>query len=98
MTPMKPMSPMEPMRTPERWWPEDLGENPNSAGGQDETRYAFFGEKKRLAVDTGDGSVQLYDTADHQISGVQQRQRGSGRKVTFTSQHGEIDLATLKRV
>jgi hypothetical protein len=27
---------------------------------------------------------------------VQQHQSGSGRKVTFTSQHGEGDLAALK--
>ena len=88
--------PMAPMKAPERWWPEELGEHPNSAGGQNETRYAFFGDHKRLAVDTGDGKVQLYDTGDHRISGVQQHQSGSGRKVTFTSQHGEVDLATLK--
>ena len=51
-----------------------------------------------LAVDMGDGKVQLYDTGDHRISGVQQYQSGSGREVTFTSQHGEGDLATLKPV
>ena len=96
MSGMKPMKPMEPMKAPERWWPKELGENPNSAGGQNETRYAFFGDQKRLAVDTGDGKVQVYDTGDHRISGVQQHQSGSGRKVTFTSQHGEVDLATLK--
>ena len=100
------------MKAPERWWPEELGEHPNSAGGQNETRYAFFGDQKRLAVDTGDGKVQLYDTGDHRISGVgkiqlyetgehrisgmQQPQSGSGRKLTVTSQHGEVDLATLK--
>ena len=93
---MSPMKPMEPMKAPDRWWPEELGENPNSAGGQNETRYAFFGEKRRLVVDTGDGKAQMYDTGDHQISGVQQQQSGQGRKVTFTSQHGEVDLATLK--
>jgi len=98
MSPMKPMKPMEPMKAPERWWPEDLGEAPNSAGGQNETRYAFFGEKRRLAVDTGDGKVHVYDTGDHRISGVQQHQSGSGRKTTFTSQHGEVDLATLTPV
>jgi hypothetical protein len=53
------MSPMKPMKAPERWWPDELGENPNSAGGQNETRYAFFGDKQRLAVDTGDGKVQV---------------------------------------
>jgi len=98
MEPMKPMKPMEPMKAPERWWPEDLGEDPNSAGGQNETRYAFFGNQRRLAVDTGDGKVRVYDTSDHRISGVQQHQSGSGRKTTFTSQHGEVDLATLKPV
>ena len=46
---------MKPMKAPERWWPEELGENPSSAGGQNDARYAFFGEKRRLAVDAGDG-------------------------------------------
>ena len=95
---MAPMAPMKPMKSPERWWPGGLGENPNSAGGQNETRYAFFGDRNRLAVDLGDGNVQVYDTGDHRISGVQQHQGGSGRKVTFTSQHGEVDLEKLKRV
>jgi hypothetical protein len=61
---MSPMKPMAPMKAPEQWWPEELGEHPNSAGGQNETRYAFFGDHKRLAVDTGDGKVQLYDTGE----------------------------------
>ena len=98
MKPMEPMKPMAPMKPPERWWPEDLGENPNSAGGQNETRYAFFGDKHRLAVDTGGGKIQVYDTGDHRISGVQQGQSSGGKKVTFTSQHGEVDLAKLKPV
>lgn len=98
MSGMKPMSPMKPLKAPERWWPEKLGENPNSAGGQNETRYAFFGDKKRLAVDLGDGNVQVYDTGDHHLSGVQQHQGGGGRKVTFTSQHGEVDLDALKKI
>lgn len=89
---------MEPMKAPARWWPVELGENPNSAGGQNETRYAFFGEQRRLAVDTGDGKVRLYDTGDHRISGVQQHQSGGGRKVTFKSQHGAVDLAALQSV
>ena len=67
-----------------------------SAGGQNETRYAFFGDQQRLAVDTGDGKVRVYDTEDHRISGVQQHQSSIGRKFTFTGQKGEVDLATLK--
>jgi hypothetical protein len=73
-----------------------LARIPTQPAARNETRYAFFGDQKRLAVDTGDEKVQLYDTGDHRISGVQQHQSGSGRKVTFTSQHGEVDLATLK--
>lgn len=96
MEPMKPMAPMKPMQAPERWWPETLGEQPSSAGGQNETRYAFFGDKQRLAVDAGGGNVKLYDAGDHRISGVQQEQSGGSGKLTFTSQHGEMDLATLK--
>jgi hypothetical protein len=98
MSPMKPMTPMEPMKAPARWWPEGLGESPNSAGGQNDTRYAFFGGKRRLAVDRGDGNVQIYDTGDHRISGVQQAQSGSRKHVAFTSQHGAVDLDQLKRV
>lgn len=98
MKPMSPMRPMQPMKAPERWWPEVLGEHPNSAGGQNETRYAFFANQKRLAVDLGQGEVCLYDTDDHQISGVQQQQVGNSRDVTFTSQHGEVDLEQLNRV
>jgi hypothetical protein len=98
MEPMEPMSPMkpEPMKAPERWWPEELGEQPNSAGGQNEMRYAFFGDQQRLVIDTGDGKVQVYETGDHRISGVQQRESSRERKFTFTSQKGEVDLATLK--
>jgi hypothetical protein len=95
MKPMRPMAPMKPMQAPKRWWPETLGDQPSSAGGQNDTRYAFFADKQRLAVDEGDGNVKLYDTGDHRISGVQQSQGGGG-KLTFTSQHGEVDLATLE--
>jgi hypothetical protein len=94
---MKPMAPMKPMQAPERWWPEGLGSNPDSAGGQNKARYAFFGDQQRLAVDLGDGNVRVYDTGDHRISGVQQ-QSGSSRKATFTSQHGEVDLEKLQSV
>ncbi len=78
-----------------RWWPEALGTSPNSAGGQNELRYAYFGGKHRLAVDDGHG-VKVYDTGDHQVSGVQQKQGEGGRKIVFTSQKGEVDLDSLK--
>jgi len=96
MKPMEPMEPMKPLQGPERWWPEDLGDQPSTSGGQNGTRYAFFADKQRLAVDTGNGNVKVYDTGDHRISGVQQSRAGREGNVTFTSQHGEVDLATLE--
>lgn len=74
------------------WWPDGLG-SPNSSGGQNDVRYAYFAGKHRLAVEA-DGRVTLYDTGDHQINGVSQQQ-GSTRSLTFTSQHGTVDLDSL---
>jgi hypothetical protein len=71
MSGMKPMKPMEPLQAPVRWWPKD----------QNEMRYAFFGDQQRLAVDTGDGKVQVYETEDHRISGVQQHQSSRRREL-----------------
>ncbi len=102
MKPMKPMEPMKPMSGmsggSDRWWPGSLGDSPNSVGGQNEVRYAYFGDKNRLAVDTGDGKIGVYDTAGQKISGVQQAQSGGSRKVVFTGPQGEIDLDQLKKV
>ncbi len=74
------------------WWPSEL-HAPNSTGSQNDMRYAYFGDARRLAVDRG-GKVTVYDTLDHQIGGVSQQQSGSA-SLTFSSQHGPIDLATL---
>ena len=100
MKPMEPMKPMQPMGSggKDRWWPESLGESPNSAGGQNEMRYAYFGDKHRLAVDTGDGQTTVYDTADYQINGVQQEQSGGGKHLVFTSRQGRVDLDKLQKV
>jgi hypothetical protein len=40
------------------------------------------------------GKVTVYDTLDHQVSGVSQQQ-GVGSSLTFTSQHGVVALHTL---
>ena len=74
------------------WYPADLG-TPNSSGAQNTTRYAYFAGKRRLAVEVG-GQVALYDTLEHQISGFGQQQGGAGT-LTFTSQHGTVDLSAL---
>ncbi|UEM03720.1 hypothetical protein JL101_027865 [Skermanella rosea] len=77
------------------WWPADLGQ-PNSSGGQNDIRYAYFGHANRLAVDIA-GTVTVYDTGDHMISGVSQQQ-GNGWTVTFTSQYGTVPVSSLRVV
>ncbi len=75
-----------------RWWPAHLG-RADSAGAQNAVRYAYFAGTRRLAIDAG-GRITLYDTQDHRISGVSQQQSGRG-SLTFSSQHGVVDVATL---
>ncbi len=74
------------------WWPADLG-TPSSAGAQNEMRYAFFPETRRLAVSDA-GRVTIYDTGDHRFGGFGQQQ-GSDRSLTFSSQHGTVRLSDL---
>ena len=74
------------------WWPGDLG-SPSSSGSQNNIRYAFFPSSRRLAVQR-DGSVSLFDTLDHNISGVSQQQGGDS-SLTFSSQYGTISSLSL---
>ncbi len=74
------------------WWGETL-KWPDSTGAQNDVRYAYFAQARRLALQSG-GRVTIYDTLDHQIGGVSQQQSGSG-SVAFTSQYGVVDLAGL---
>jgi hypothetical protein len=77
------------------WWPADLG-SPTATGSQNNVRYAYFADARRLAVDSG-GQVRVYDTLDHRIGGFSQQQ-GSGGSILFTSQHGTVELAALPLV
>ena len=96
MAPMKPMEPMKPMAPLEQWWPNGLGQ-PNSAGGQNDLKYAYFADSHRLAVQRG-GKTTLYDTGDHRIGGVSQQQHNKDGGATFTSQNGTVTLEDLKVV
>jgi len=93
MKPMAPMKPMEPMKQAAPWWPENLGE-PSSSGAQNDTRYAYFGDAHRLAVQQG-GQVKVYDTGSHRIQGFGQQQ-SQGSTLTFQSESGPVDLASLQ--
>jgi hypothetical protein len=59
-------------------------------------RYAYFPAQRRLAIAVH-GDLRLYDTLDHQVSGVSQHQ-GPDSTVTFTSQHGVVDVSTLPMI
>jgi Short C-terminal domain len=74
------------------WWPSDL-RWPNSTGAQNGVRYAYFAQARRLAIDVG-GNVTVYDTLDHQIGGFSQQQ-SIGGSLSFSSQYGLIDVASL---
>jgi hypothetical protein len=70
------------------WWPSELGA-PTMTGGQNNMRYAYFADMRRLAMDIN-GQITVFDTLDHQIGGVSQQQ-GSNLSITFSSQLGTVD-------
>ena len=74
------------------WWPRDL-RWPNSTGAQNGVRYAYFAQARRLAIEVN-GRVTVYDTLDHQIGGFSQQQSVGG-SLSFNSQYGLIDVASL---
>ncbi|WP_367847680.1 SHOCT domain-containing protein [Rhodoferax sp. WC2427] len=76
---------------PPDWWGADL-RFPNSTGGQNDMRYAYFAQAHRLAIDLG-GQVTVYDTLDHSIGGVSQQ--SSGYAPQFSSQYGYVNLSQL---
>lgn len=83
------------------WWPEELG-IAASVGGQNQVRYAYFPDARRIAFDPGNGaSVTMLDTQDHQIGGFSQQQSGPGDPymgITFSSQFGQFALSSLPLV
>lgn len=80
------------------WWPEWLGQ-PASSGGQNQARYAYFPQARRLAFDHGDGRpVALLDTGEHNIGGFSQQQSGPGDPflgVSVSSQFGQFPLSSF---
>ncbi len=74
------------------WWPADL-RFPNSTGAQNNVRYAYFAQARRLVIDVA-GTVTVYDTLDHQIGGFSQQQ-SVGSTLSFSSQYGMFDVTSL---
>jgi hypothetical protein len=74
------------------WWPHQLG-TPASSGAQNDLHYAYFPGPRCLAINH-QGQITLYDTGEHQISGISQQQRGD-QSITFTSQLGVVPVSDL---
>jgi hypothetical protein len=91
MRPLPPMKQMEPMQTAVPWWPPELGD-PSISGSADDVGYAYFPEKRRLAIERN-GRRRLLDTADHQLTGA--LQQTSPDTLYFLSQHGPVDVDAL---
>ncbi|KEZ78638.1 SHOCT domain-containing protein [Salinisphaera hydrothermalis] len=77
-------------------WPDSLG-TPSATGSQGDLHYAWFADTRRLAL-MRHGQLQVFDTGDHRISGVSQQQGNTSGNISFTSQNGPIDLASLTPV
>ena len=98
MKPLKPLAPMKPlemMTAAVGWWPDDLGE-PTSSGSANDSRYAFFAAKRRLALQKG-GKVRLFDTGATRINGFDQSQ-GRENAIRFASDDGPVGLDALKEL
>lgn len=78
-----------------QWWPNELGAAA-STGAQNDMRYAFFPQARRLAIQHG-GATRIYDTGDNALSGFSQQQ-GGDQSLTFTSQYGLVRVADLPLV
>ncbi len=76
----------------QQWWPSDLG-SPSASGAQNNLRYAYFADQRRLALEIN-GQVSVYDTQDHQIGGFSQQQ-GYGASILLSSQYGTVDVLNL---
>lgn len=76
------------------WWPSDLGA-PSAVGSQNDAAYAVFRPARRLVVRDQDG-IRTYDTGDHEITGVAQRQVTGSHDLAFDGAGGTIRLADLR--
>lgn len=74
------------------WWPVEFG-FPASVGAQNAMRYAFFPDKQRLAIEEG-GTLSIYDTGEHLLTGFAQQQ-GTGQTLAFSTASGRVAIEDL---
>ncbi|TPE49752.1 SHOCT domain-containing protein [Amaricoccus solimangrovi] len=76
-------------------WPAEFGA-PASSGAQNDMRYAFFPETRRLAI-VRHGAMEVYDSGEHRITGVGQQQ-GGDQSISFSTAEGPVRLHDLRRL
>jgi len=69
-----------------QWWSAKLS-NPSISGGQNNLRYAYFPQHRRLII-SRDHQETIYDTASHIITGVSQQQVNQKTMLVFHTQSG----------
>ena len=92
------MAPMQPMKAVEPWWPQNLGDSPDSAGGQNDFRYAYFRRANRLVMQEGDAKPRTFNTTGYTISGAHQQQGSGKSEIVLSTAEGDVDLSKLAEV
>ena len=77
------------------WWPAELGA-PAMSGAQNQIRYAYFPQHRRLVLEHS-GQLAQYDTGQYQLSGVSQQQGGQS-SLSFSSPQGNVTVEQLSPV
>jgi hypothetical protein len=80
---------------PDIWWGEAFGQL-SASGSQNNIRYAYFANARRLAIKTDEG-LTIYDTGDHEIHGVSQQQSWYTSS-SFVTQHNVVPITALRVV
>lgn len=66
-------------------------------GSQNDTHYTYYAEENKLVI-YDDGKNTSYDTTDYPLTGVQQSQDASGKKLSFTYPDGVVAVKDLKEL
>lgn len=66
-------------------------------GSQNDTHYTYFADENRLVI-YDDGKNTSYDTTGYPLTGVQQAQDNSGKRLSFTYPGGAVQAKDLKEI
>jgi hypothetical protein len=77
------------------WWPPTL-RRPSTSGAHGTLKFAFFADKRRLLVESGE-LLLLFDSGAHQICEVEE-QLGQEPGLAFTSQNGRHPIGDLRLI